>query len=84
MWELRRKADEFGIVWAPTKKELEEYQESAEGQVNIAAWLAPSDEIEIVKVEAAPSCDGGCDGMNEDWYVESGECDICGLPIRGF
>lgn len=81
-WELKRKCDGLVIVTAHTKRELQECLESPKGQKHVSSWLAPDDEVEITKVEAAPFCDGGCDGMNEDWYVESGECDICGLPVN--
>ena len=84
MWELRRKDDGFVIITASTKRELQECLKSPEDQVHINSWLAPGDEIEIVKARAVPFCDGGCDGMNEDWYVESGECDVCSLLVRGF
>ena len=33
---------------------------------------------------STPFCDGGCDGMNEEWFAVSDCCSVCGLPIREF
>lgn len=60
---------------------------SVEWERVCAPWLARDDNgvviegVRIVRMDVGAEDCQGCEGINEDYAVEWGECDVCGRPL---
>ena len=64
----------MAVGWAYRKRDIDMEE------VRRSGFVLPTDKLAIVRVPLPAKCDG-CEGVDEDWVVEFGECDICGGPV---
>lgn len=44
-------------------------------------FVPPGETASLVKITHRVACNWECDGINEDYAVAYGVCNVCGLPI---
>ena len=83
-WAIVRNSDGLELAVGQRRKDIADLIDS-DGQPTsliLAGFLPKGENASVVKVSYRDRCDMDCDGVNEDYAVYYGICDICGLPTR--